>query len=130
MHVLTFQKRCNQAYSALSFHDERNAQVFEVEDPEGPLEKPSEDIGQPFGRLQVKSAAELGLLPGQLSELATVQNNAPQPTLEQDLQVWKHHVGIPQHPGETLISVHTLYCVHVHMPADCPASLPKDEFRP
>ena len=113
----------NQAYSA--FHDEQNIQVFEVEDPEGPLETPGEDIGQQFGRLQIKSAAELGLPPGQLSELASAQGDAPQPTLEQDLKVWKHHVGIPQHRGETLISI----ILHVHMLADCSASLPKAGYR-
>ena len=115
----------NQAYSTLSLHGEQNIQVFEVEDPEGPLETPGEDIGQRFGRLQVKSAAELGLPPGQLSELAFAQGDAPQPTLEQDLKVWKHHVGIPQHRGETLISI----LLHVHMLADCSASLPKAGYR-
>ena len=90
-------------------------QVFEVEDPQGPLETLGEDIGQRFGRLQVKSAAELGLPPGQLHELAAAQSDPPQPTLEQDLEVWKHHVGISQQHGETHISVHTLYRVHVHI---------------
>ena len=77
----------------------RAAQVFEVEDPEGPLDTPSEDIGQQFGRLQLKTAAELGLPAHQLSELAAVQGDTPQPTLEQDLQLWKQHVGIQQGNG-------------------------------
>ena len=90
---------------------------FEVEDSEGPLETPDEDIGQHFGRLEVKSAADLGLPPGQLSELAAAQGDTPQPTLKQDLELWKHYVGFSQHSSETLISGHTLYCVHVQMPA-------------
>ena len=74
-------------------------QVFEVEDPEGPLDTPSEDIGQQFGRLQLKTAAELGLPAEQLSELAAAQGDPPQPSLEQDLELWKRHVGIRQGNG-------------------------------
>ena len=37
--------------------------------------------------------------PHQLSELAAVQGDTPQPTLEQDLQLWKQHVGIQQGNG-------------------------------
>ena len=80
--------------------------MFEVEDPEGPLEMRGEDIGQRFGRLQVKSAAELRMPPGQLSELTAAQGNTPQPNLKQDLELWKHHVGIHPHPGRFSISVH------------------------
>ena len=77
-------------------------QVFEVEDPEGPLDTPSEDIGQQFGRLQLKNAAELGLPAEQLSELAAAQGDTPPPTLEQDLELWKRHVGLQQGNGEIL----------------------------
>ena len=79
-------------------------QVFEVEDPEGPLDTTSEDIGQQFGRLQLKTAAELGLPAQQLSELAAAQSDTPQPSLQQDLELWKQHVGIQ--PGNGDISKH------------------------
>lgn len=79
-------------------------QVFEVEDPEGPLDTPNEDIGQQFGRLQLKTAAELGLPAEQLSELAAAQGDVPQPSLEQDLELWKRHVGIQQGNGKTLFT--------------------------
>ena len=75
-------------------------QVFEVDDPEGPLDPVGEDIGQQFGRLQLKTAAELGLPAQQLSELAAAQKDTPQPRLAQDLEVWKRHVGIRQSHGE------------------------------
>ena len=75
-------------------------QVFEVEDPEGPLDTPSEDIGQQFGRLQLKTAAELGLPAEQVAELAAAHSDAPQPSLEDDLKLWKQHLGIQQGNGE------------------------------
>ena len=75
-------------------------QVFEVEDPEGPLDTPSEDIGQHFGRLHLRTAAELGLPAQQLSQLAAAQCDTPQPTLEEDLELWKRHVGIQQGSGD------------------------------
>lgn len=75
-------------------------QVFEVEDPEGPLDTPSEDIGQQFGRLQLKTAAELGLPAEQAAELAAAHSDVPQPSLEDDLKLWKQHIRIQQGNGE------------------------------
>ena len=70
-----------------------------MEDPDGPLDTSSDDIGQKLGRLQLKNAAELGLHPRQLSALAALQSKTPQPSLQQDLEMWKRHVGITPSNG-------------------------------
>ncbi|CAL8463766.1 g3300 [Coccomyxa elongata] len=72
--------------------------VFEVEDADGPLEGAEQDsIAARFGRLEVADAGSVGLPDGQLAALADAQRAlAAEPTgIEADLNLWRHHLGIP-----------------------------------
>lgn len=77
-------------------------QVFEVEDADSPLEGAEQDsIAARFGRLEVADAGSVGLPDEQLAALADAQRAlAAEPSgIEADLNLWRHHLGIPAAVG-------------------------------